>query len=215
VGVVEGVRTPPYRIETERLVIRCYEPRDAPLLKEAVDSSLDHLRPWMPWAQLEPQPLAQKVELLRSFRGQFDRDENYVYGVFSRDESRVLGGSGLHQRGGPGSLEIGYFVRADSLRQGIATELAAVLTRVALELCGAERVDIQIEPLNERSAGIPRKLGFVHEGTLRRRLPPKDDNGGPRLDSLLFTMLREELAASPCGAFEYRAFDILGAPVAP
>ena len=25
----------PYRIETERLVIRCYEPRDAPLLKAA------------------------------------------------------------------------------------------------------------------------------------------------------------------------------------
>jgi len=45
----------PYRIETERLVIRCYEPRDAPLLKEAIDSSLEHLQPWMPWALDEPQ----------------------------------------------------------------------------------------------------------------------------------------------------------------
>src|SRR5439155_22043403 len=65
-------RTPPYRIETERLVIRCWEPQDAPLLKEAIDSSLDHLRPWMPWAREEPQSLAQKVELLRHFRGRFD-----------------------------------------------------------------------------------------------------------------------------------------------
>ena len=39
----------PYRIETERLVLRCYDPEDAPLLKDAVDRSLDHLRPWMPW----------------------------------------------------------------------------------------------------------------------------------------------------------------------
>ena len=30
---------------------------------------------------------------------QFDRDENFVYGVFSRDESRLLGGSGLHRAG--------------------------------------------------------------------------------------------------------------------
>ena len=49
---------PPYRIETDRLTIRCWEPRDAPLLKQAVDASLDHLRPWMPWARDEPTPLA-------------------------------------------------------------------------------------------------------------------------------------------------------------
>lgn len=38
----------PYRIETARLVIRCYDRADAPLLKAAVDASVEHLRPWMP-----------------------------------------------------------------------------------------------------------------------------------------------------------------------
>ena len=32
---------PPYRIVTERMVVRCYDPSDATLLKEGVDSSLD------------------------------------------------------------------------------------------------------------------------------------------------------------------------------
>lgn len=203
------MRTPPYRIETERLVIRCYEPSDAPLLKDAVDSSIDHLLPWMPWARFEPQPIAEKVELLRGFRGQFDRDENWIYGVFSRDESRQLGGSGLHPRGGPDSLEIGYFIRADSIGQGLATELTAVLTRAAFEICGVARVDVQIEPGNERSLPIPRKLGFTHEGTLRRRLEPLDE-GLPRADSMLFTMLHEELSGSPCLAYDYVAFDVVG-----
>ena len=45
-----------YRIETERLVIRCYEPDDAPKLHEAITRSLDHLRPWLPWVQQEPKP---------------------------------------------------------------------------------------------------------------------------------------------------------------
>src|SRR5436305_845836 len=85
-------------------------PLDAPALKEAVDSSIDELRPWMPWALEEPQPLQQKVQLLRDFRSQFDRGENFIYGLFSRDESEVVGGSGLHGRGGEGAFEIGYWI---------------------------------------------------------------------------------------------------------
>ena len=85
----------PYRIEVDGgPVIRCWDPRDAPLLKEAVDSSLEHLRAWMPWAYDEPQEIAAKAELLRLFRGNFDLRQDYVYGIFSSDETRVLGGSG-------------------------------------------------------------------------------------------------------------------------
>ena len=201
--------TPPYRIETDRLVIRCYEPEDAALLKEAVDSSLEHLRPWMPWARYEPQDLDQKVELLRMFRGQFDRDENYTYGIFAFDESRLLGGSGLHPRSGPESIEIGYWIRADATRQGIATEVTAVLTRAAIEQSGYERVDIQVDPENELSLRIPRRLGFTEEGRLRRRLDPKED-GGARRDSVLFSLLADELPGSRCVSFAYRGYDAIG-----
>ena len=145
----------PYRIETPRLVLRCWEPDDAPLMKEAVDSSLEHLRPWMPWARFEPQSLDEKVQLAREFRGQFDLGEQYVYGIFEPDESRALGGSGLHPRGGDGSLEIGYWIRADSIGQGLATEVAAVLTRVGFEHFGLDRVDLSCDPENERSSEHP------------------------------------------------------------
>ena len=118
----------PYRIETERLVIRCYEPGDASLVKDAIDSSLDHLRPWMPWTEHEPQTLEEKTDLLKSFRSQYDLSDNFVMGIFSADESEVLGGTGLHPRLEPGGLEIGYFVRASATRQGIITESTAALT---------------------------------------------------------------------------------------
>ena len=205
-----GVATAPYRIETERLVVRCYDPaRDAPLLKEAVDSSIEHLLPWMPWAKHEPQTLEEKVALLRRFRSNFDADNDYPYGVFSPDESRQIGGTGLHTRSGPDSLEIGYFVRADAIGQGYATELAAVLTRVGFEICGVARMDLQVEPHNERSVKIPRKLGYSLEGTLRRRLEPAEE-GEPLRDSMLFSMLSEELAGSPCTAYDYVAYDVVG-----
>ncbi len=196
----------PYRIETERLVVRCYDPRDAAALKEAIDSSLEHLRPWMPWAETEPQTLEQKTELLRGFRSSFDAGENFVYGIFAGDESEVLGGTGLHPRIEPGGLEIGYWVRASATRRGIVTESTAALIRVGFETCGADRIEIRIEPGNEASFGVPRKLGFVEEATLRRRLPGRE--GGPLRDVTVFTMFREDF--DPALAPNIRAFDARG-----
>jgi RimJ/RimL family protein N-acetyltransferase len=210
---IDGVGTPPYRIETDRLVIRCWEPADASLLKDAIDRSLDHLRPWMPWTPDEPEELGVVVERLRAFRAAFDAEENWIYGILTRDDSRVLGGTGLHPRGNPGSVEIGYWVAADAVREGIATEVTAVLARVAVELCGVDRVDVQVDPRNEVSARVPKKLGFTYEGTLRRRL--ERGEGVPRGDSMMFTMLREELAPSACAAFAYTAYDVMGNRVVP
>jgi RimJ/RimL family protein N-acetyltransferase len=199
-------RPAPYRIETERLVVRCYEPRDAPLLKEAIDSSLEHLQPWMPWALDEPQTLEQKIELVEAFRSSFHAGENFTYGIFDADGRALLGGTGLHPRVGPGGLEIGYWVRASATRQGIVTESTAALTRVGIELCEADRIEIRIEPRNEASFGVPRKLGFVEEATLRRRLPGRE--GGPLRDVTIFTMFREDF--DPSIAPGIRAFEARG-----
>jgi len=196
----------PYRIETERLVVRCYEPRDAPLMKEAIDSSLEHLRRWMPWAEHEPQTLEEKTKLLRTFRSEFDAGANFVYGIFSADESELLGGTGLHPRIEPGGLEIGYFIRASATRQGFVTESTAALTRVGFEICEADRIEIRIEPGNEASVGVPRKLGFVEEATLRRRLPGLE--GEPLRDVTIFTLFREDF--DPAVAARIRAFDARG-----
>lgn len=195
------VNTPPYRIETDRLILRCWQPDDAALLKDAVDASLEHLRRFMDWTPDEPEPVETVHERLRDFRSRFDRDEDWILGAFSADETRVVGGTGLHKRIGPFGLEIGYWIRADATRQGHATELTAVLTRVAIERCGADRVELRIDPENEASLGVARKLGFREEATLRRRLPSRD--GTPR-DVVICTLFADELAGSPCANAAYR-----------
>lgn len=203
---------PPYRIETDRLVLRCWDPADAPLLKEAVDSSLDHLRPWMPWANEEPQPLEQKVELLRRFRGLFDLGQDFIYGILSRDESEVVGGSGLHTRRGEGAFEIGYWIRASRIGQGLATEAVAALTAVGFAVPGIDRIEIHVDPANEASSKIPRRLGYTEEATLRRRLPTFGEQDGPR-DSTVYTMFRDEFPPSRVSSVALRAFDCSGNPL--
>jgi RimJ/RimL family protein N-acetyltransferase len=203
----------PYRIEVVGgPVIRCWEPRDAPLLKEAVDSSLEHLRAWMPWAHDEPQTLEEKVALLRLFRGNFDLGEDFVYGIFSADESVALGGTGFHPRSSEGALEIGYWIRAGSAGRGLGTTVAAALTKVGIERGGVERIEIRVDPANEVSCRIPRRLGYREEGILRRRLPTAD--GSPRRDAVVFSLLAEELPGSPAAAVELRLFDACGLELA-
>lgn len=198
---------PPYRIVTDRLVIRCWSPRDAPLLKQAVDSSLESLRAWMPWARDEPTPVEDKVQLLRGFRGRFDLGQDFVYGIFDADEAEVVGGTGLHTRAGDDALEIGYWIRDSRVGNGYATEVTAALTRVAIEVCGVERVEIRVDPDNTASLAIPRRLGYGEEATLPRRLPRGD---GGAADVTIFSLFPEELATTAAGEAAVSAFDELG-----
>ena len=200
-------RGPAYRIETERLVLRCFDPRDAAALKAAVDASLDHIRPWIPWARDEPQTLDQKVELLRQYRGKFDLGQDRLYGIFDRTESELLGGTGLHDRVGEGARELGYWIAERHARKGFTTEATTALVRIAFEIDLLERVEIHCEPENEASVAVARKLGFQHDGTLRARLPRRE---GPPAACMTWSMLRAEFPESPCARSHSSAFDAIG-----
>jgi RimJ/RimL family protein N-acetyltransferase len=198
---------PAYCIETKRLLIRCWNPGDAMLLKAAIDESREHLLPWMPWAENEPTSLEEKIELLRKWRGNFDLRIDYIYGIFDRDEKRVLGGTGLHTRAGKNAREIGYWIHKDFINQGLATETASALTRVAFEVDAMERVEIHCAVENVRSAAVPRKLGYTMEATLRQRAMM---SAGQVADRMIWTMLKDEYPRSPASRVDLCAFDAAG-----
>ena len=195
-----------YRIETERLVLRCWDPKDAVMMQAAAAESKEHLLPFMPWAAEEPQTVDQKVELTRRFRSRFDSGEDYVYGIFNPDESRVLGGTGLHTRIKGNALEIGYWLHKDFINQGLATETTAALTKVAFELYHVERLEIHCTVQNHASAAIPRKLGYTHEAT-RRGLGYAN---GKTSDAMIWTLLASEYPNTDSVSANVRAFDVVG-----
>jgi RimJ/RimL family protein N-acetyltransferase len=200
---------PAYRIETKRLLVRCYNPADAPLLAEAVTANLEHLRPWMPWVYAEPEPIEEKVRRLKRFRGNFDLGENYVYGIFNPENTWLLGGTGLHPRIGERQLEIGYWIDKDFINQGLVAESTAALIRVAFELMHVHRIEIHCDPANVASAAIPRKLGFMHEGTLRAKTPFLERWS----DSMVWGLLESEYPDSPSAQAEIKVFDADGQQV--
>jgi len=201
------VSGPAYRIHTHRLVIRCWDPADAFLLQAAVHESLDHLLPWMPWASSEPEDIQVKIERLRTFRGKFDLNQDFIYGIFNEDQTRVLGGTGLHTRLESDAREIGYWIHKDFINQGLATEISAALTKVAFEVSKMNRVEIHCASDNVRSAAVPKKLGYTHEATLPRRTLLSD---GKYHDTMIWALFRDEYEESPASKAEIQAFDCMG-----
>lgn len=158
-------------IYTHRLVLRCKTPADAPLLKDALDSSLDHLRPWMPWAHQEPSTLEELETRTARFAADFQEGRDFCYGIFNRDESEILGGTGLHPRAAADDMEIGYWLRSSAVGRGYVTESTAALTTVAFATWPLRTVTIICDPLNHASAAVAARLGFACQGTVPAREP--------------------------------------------
>jgi RimJ/RimL family protein N-acetyltransferase len=190
-----------YRIVTERLTLRCWSPSDAPALKAAVDANREHLKN-MPWARFEPMTLDDRITLLRQFRARVDLNQELIYGIF--ENGAITGACGLHPRVGDGAAEIGYWIAADRVGNGLATETAAALTRVGFELEKLARVEIHCAPTNHASANVARKLGYTHEATLRGR--GIDGAGQPR-DTMFWTLFAEDYPKTPSPQRAIQVFD--------
>ena len=142
------------------LVLRRVRAADAGDIAAAVGTSLEHLRPWMPWATPEAaDPRVQRVRVAEA-DDMWASGTDYIYSVFAAEESVLAGAIGLHRRVGDGGIEIGYWIAERQTRRGFGTAAAEALTSVALGLPGVRRVEIHCDEANSASAAIPRKLGY-------------------------------------------------------
>jgi len=210
-------------------------PEHAEAVKWALDASATELRRWMLWAQGFPQPVESHIAEMRRFRAMFERDEAWGYLCFERgkDDGGALGGPpargqrtgevtkpqpadivgsiGFHPRVGAGALEIGYWIRSDRTGQGLATEAAGALTRLAIELLQMRRVEIRVAVGNAASSAVPRKLGYTLEAVLPARIPLPGPEGVETFgDAEIWALHRAHLASSPAAAFRLEAFDAVG-----
>lgn len=150
-------RLPPSDVRSTRLVIRVWQRHDADRLAEAIDRSREHLQPWMPWAR-RPSTAADIAELIASWNADWQRGGDVAYGLFVGDT--IVGSCGLHRRGRPGTIDIGYWVHVDHIGQGYASEAGVALTDLACDLSGIHTVRIEHDQANTRSGAVPRRLAF-------------------------------------------------------
>jgi len=151
---------PPERLERDRLVLRRPTADDDRRMTAAIAASLDHLRPWMAWADDEATTPEHRRSYLARVEEGWSTGSDFAFLVLDAAGTTVLGGSGLHRRIGPRAIEIGYWVHVDHGGRGIATAVAGALTEAALALPDVDRVEIHCDEANVRSAAVPRRLGY-------------------------------------------------------
>jgi ribosomal-protein-serine acetyltransferase len=173
----------------ERVLVRPYRVSDAESLKEAVEESREHIRPWLPFAD-EHQTVEESRDWIIHTQVQWLLREALNCGVWEIASNRYLGGTGFHIRDWDiGYFEIGYWLRANAEGHGYITEAARLLTEYAFDVFKANRVEIRCDERNIRSASVARRLGFQQEA--RRRNDMLSPLGEIRT-TLIFGMIPED-----------------------
>jgi ribosomal-protein-serine acetyltransferase len=164
--------------------LRRWRAGDADTLYRVVRESLEHLRPWMPWAAGFTRDDAA------GFTTQCEQDWEtgvaYQYAITTVDA--VVGSCGLMRRIGPGGLEIGYWLHPAYTGRGLATAAAAALVDQAFALPGIDRVEIVHDAANTASGGVPRRLGFTE--TQQRTLAHQPVISGERVVEVVWRLTR-------------------------
>lgn len=179
----------PDYFETERLLLRAPRHGDGEKLAEATRESYSELKRWMPWAV--PDQTVEDAEVyVRRMAAKFMTREDLVLFMFRKADGVFLGGSGLHRIDWEvPCFEIGYWLRTTAHGKGYMTEAVLGITRFAFETLEAERVEIRCDALNEKSAAVIRRAGYLQEGHLRNN---DRDTSGNLYDTLIFATIRAD-----------------------
>lgn len=134
---------------------------DAPAVVEAVQTSLDELTPWMPWASA-----AFDIDAARRWiRGETGDAHRFVMVDAGADVVGTCGLNGISELNRSGNL--GYWVRSDRVGNGYATAATKRLRRYGHDVAELYRIEVVMSVFNEASRRVAEKAGAEYEGRLR------------------------------------------------
>ena len=161
---------------SSRLLLRPPVMDDASVIYDAVKASITELMPWMIWATPD-----YSIEVTRAWLNsqpsQWEKDENYQFGVFESDHDQFLGMCGINHISRYYLFgNLGYWIRSDRAGEGFATEATKLVARFGLVDLGLRRIEIVTAENNWASRRVAEKSGAKFEGILRERMNLGDRN---------------------------------------
>ena len=156
----------PSEFYTERLFIRMPMPGDGQVVFQAINESIEDLRPWMAFAQENQNEETVEINIRKSYAEFLQREDLRLH-IFLKDTGEFIGSSGLHRiNWSIPKFEIGYWINSRFSKKGYMKEAVEGIVNFAFDELKAKRLEIRCDPKNIRSRAIPEKLGFKLEGIL-------------------------------------------------
>ena len=157
----------PQQISTERLELRQHSEDQAPTMFSYIDLDRDRLRQFLPWVDFT-KAVDDSLSYIKMTLEKWDKFELFDYGIYRKSDGLYLGNVGVHTISWPHQrCELGYWILGLFEGQGYMSEAVLGLHQAAFEI-GFNRVEIRCSSLNLKSASIPKRLGYLLDGTLRQ-----------------------------------------------
>lgn len=149
----------------ENVSLKLLEKKNAKELFDVVDDSRSYLREWLPWVDNMKQETDYEP-IIEMWLKQFSSHDGFQAGILYND--KLVGMVGFHGIDWANSkTSIGYWLSNKYQGNGIMTEAVKSLINIAFTEYKLNRVEIQCGVKNEKSKGIPERLGFKQEGIIR------------------------------------------------
>ncbi|MBO9542594.1 GNAT family N-acetyltransferase [bacterium] len=178
----------------EELELRLLEPRHAPELFALVEAHRAHIREWVrtPASLMSVEDAHTYIE--RSLKA-FAVQDGLLVGLWHQER---LVGEILRFRTNwiERSTELAYWLADTYQGRGFMTRACRAVIHHAFTELGLNRVEIRCATGNRRSRGIPERLGFSHEGTIRDAQWIQDRF----VDHAVYGLLAREWGAPPHSA---------------
>ena len=173
---------PPDRLEAEGIALRPLRADDAPAHAAAFRDDPD-------LGRALGFPTDPDEEWLRArVAGAAERDGFEL--AVTTDGSDELTGVVIvhHVEPDHGRAEVGFWVVGDARGRGLGARAVALVVDWLFAEAGLRRIELRTTPGNRGAQALAQRLGFTHEGVMRRR----DIERGVAIDVVWFGLLREE-----------------------
>lgn len=125
------------------------------------------MRYWSRSAMTEP---SEAAGLIVEIQERFEQREMINWVIAGHDDDGVIGSCTLfHFSPRHRHAELGYALRSDHWRQGLAREAVGLALDWGFRVLGLHRVEADIDPRNTGSRKLLQALDFQSEGVLRER----------------------------------------------
>ena len=154
-------------LETERLILRPLELKDAPTIRElaghpdiaATTLNIPH-----------PYPEGAAEAFIQSLTDSADAGTNYTFGMVRKADDQLVGAIGIRPVAQFDRAEIGYWIGVPYWGQGYTSEAARRVVDFGFETLKLQRIYATYFSHNVASRRVMEKAGMTYEGTLRQHV---------------------------------------------
>lgn len=173
-------------IETERLILRRFEPDDAKAMyiNWASDPEVTKYLTWPTHSSIE---VSRKI--ITDWVSRYVNDDVYLWAIVPKDFGEPVGSiAAVKVDNDLSMVHIGYCIGRKFWHKGITSEALKAVTDFFFDKVGANRVEARHDPNNPNSGKVMKKAGLLYEGTMRQA----DRNNQGIVDMACYGLLRSD-----------------------